>query len=216
MKPIDLDPLPPDLEWLLDAERRAPGLSPAATVRVDVRLDASIAAIGRRPPFWRRRAPLAVTSFVLGLIAGVTLMRLDRRTPLPLALPALDPPGPTVRAPVVARVVPTVVARTAPPTPPPVGIDERDDDLAAERALLDVARTGVARGQPAAALDALERHARRFPRGRLTEERDSLRVQCLVQLGRADDARREAAQFHRRHPNSLLGQAVDAAVRAIP
>ena len=65
MKPIDLDPLAPDLEWLLDAERRAPGLSPAATVRVDVRLDASIAAIGRRPPFWRRRAPLAVTSFVL-------------------------------------------------------------------------------------------------------------------------------------------------------
>jgi hypothetical protein len=156
-----------------------------------------------------------VTSFLLGLIAGATLMRLDRRTPLPLALPSLDPPVPTEHAPVVVRVVSTVVARTA-PIPPRVSIEERDDDLAAERALLDVARTGVARGQPAAAFDALERHARRFPRGRLTEERDSLRVQCLVQLGRADDARREAAQFHRQHPNSLLGQAVDAAVRAVP
>jgi hypothetical protein len=216
MKPSDLEPLPPDLERLLDAERRAPGLSPVATERVGARLDASIAAIGRRPPFWGRRGPLAVTSFVLGLIAGAALMRLDRRTPLPLALPSLDPPVPTMRAPVDARIVPTVVARTAPSTPAPVSIEARDDDLAAERALLDVARTGVARGQPAAALDALERHARRFPRGRLTEERDSLRVQCLVQLGRADDARREAAQFHRRHPNSLLGQAVDAAVRAIP
>jgi hypothetical protein len=213
MKPSDLDPLPLNLERLLDAERRAPSLSPAATERVGARLDASIAATGRRPRFWRRRGPLAVTSFVLGLMAGATLMRLDRRTPLPLALPSLEPPAPTtVRAPVVAPVVPTVVARTAPPSPPPVSIEERDDGLAAERALLDVARTGVARGQSAAALD---RHARRFPRGRLTEERDSLRVQCLVQLGRADDARREAAQFHRRHPNSLLGPAVDAAVRAI-
>lgn len=215
MKPSDLDPLPPDIERLLAAERRAPGLSPVATERVDVRLDASIATIGRRPSFWRRRGALALTSFVLGLIVGATLMRLDRRTPLPLALPSVDPPVPTVRAPLVAPVVPTVVARAATPTPPSVRIDERDDDLAAERALLDVARTGVARGQPAAALDALERHARRFPRGRLTEERDSLRVQCLVQLDRADDARREAAQFHRRHPHSLLGPAVDAAVRAI-
>src|SRR5436190_9413737 len=56
---------------------------------------------------------------------------------------------------------------------------ERDRNLAAERGLIEQARTALARDQGAAAMSALERHARDFPQGELEEERESLRVQAL-------------------------------------
>jgi pimeloyl-ACP methyl ester carboxylesterase len=66
------------------------------------------------------------------------------------------------------------------------------------------------------ALAALERHARRFVRGRLAEERESLRVPTLVMLGRSDEARRAAARFHARFPSSLCAPVVERPVEAIP
>jgi hypothetical protein len=93
---------------------------------------------------------------------------------------------------------------------------ERDRNLAAERGLIEQARTALAREQGAAALAALERHARDFPEGELAEERESLQVQALVALGRFEQARKMAARFHRRFPRSIFGAVVDEALKSIP
>jgi hypothetical protein len=88
----------------------------------------------------------------------------------------------------------------------------RDVDLAAERALLEVARTALARGDHAAALAALDRHGHKFPRGRLGEERESLYVHALAAAGRTDEARTRAQRFREKTPDSILLPSVEAAV----
>ena len=85
--------------------------------------------------------------------------------------------------------------------------------LAAERAIIDVIRTAIARGHTNSALDAIARHARDFPRGRLSEERDGLRVIALARAGRRTEAVAAAERFRRAHPRSVLRPAIDAALQ---
>jgi hypothetical protein len=92
----------------------------------------------------------------------------------------------------------------------------RDTELAAERALLEEARTAVAQGHGAEALDAVERHGRAHPGGRLSEEREALRIRALVAAGRTSEARERAARFKAAFPKSLLLPAVEASVASIP
>jgi len=56
----------------------------------------------------------------------------------------------------------------------------------------------------AGALGVTAEHARRFRNGRLVEEREALRVRSLAGLGRHQEARRAAAEFHARFPHSVL------------
>jgi hypothetical protein len=106
----------------------------------------------------------------------------------------------------------------APPAVAPTGARAAPgiDTAAAERALIDQARNALVRANPEAALRAVREHEQRFPRGALDEERDGLRVQALAAAGRGDEARARAAEFHRRHPGSLLGTSVDRAVAGGP
>ena len=92
---------------------------------------------------------------------------------------------------------------------------ERDTELARERALIETARTAVARKQRDA-IDVLLRHEQQFPRGRLAEERESLLVQALLQSGRLEEARSRGARFRARWPHSFLLPVIDAALRTIP
>jgi hypothetical protein len=125
--------------------------------------------------------------------------------PLADTIPSADPAAPP---PPIASV------RTAPQdTAQPVG---RDVDLAAERAVLEEARTAVAGGQSAAAFAALQRHARTFPRGRLVEEREGLWIQTLIASGRQAEARDRVARFRKSFPRSMLLPGFDAALDPIP
>jgi hypothetical protein len=56
-------------------------------------------------------------------------------------------------------------------------------------------------------------HAQKWPRGYLAEEREVVLIQALVAAGSRQEAEHRAAQFHRTFPKSILGPAVDAAVR---
>jgi hypothetical protein len=85
--------------------------------------------------------------------------------------------------------------------------------LAAERALLDVARAALARGEPSEALAAADRHGHEFPSGVLAEEREAIAIRALVAIGRREEAGTRAAAFERAYPNSLNGRAVRAAVQ---
>jgi outer membrane protein assembly factor BamD (BamD/ComL family) len=91
-----------------------------------------------------------------------------------------------------------------------------DTALAAERVLLETARAALARGQRATAVDALERHAREFPRGRLGEEREGLWIQALVGAGRVDEARERFRRFRKSYPRSMLIPAFEASLAPDP
>ncbi len=93
--------------------------------------------------------------------------------------------------------------------------NDASSTLAAERSLLDQARQALARGEPAAGFAPLDRHAARFPRGILTEEREALAVRLLAALGRNQAATARAESFHRRYPNSLFTPAVNNAIATI-
>jgi TolA-binding protein len=84
-------------------------------------------------------------------------------------------------------------------------------DLSAERAVLDVARTALGRGDAAHALASTEEHAKRFPRGALSEEREAIAVQALAQSGKPSEARARALRFKKDYPESILLPAVLAA-----
>jgi hypothetical protein len=115
-------------------------------------------------------------------------------------------------------VAPPLSSAAGAPSSSTNGVDEasaqaaRDAQLGAERALLDMARTAVARGQGEVAFGPLQRHARNFPHGRMAEERDWLWVQALLLTGRTSEARARAARFRAAYPNSLMIPALDRIV----
>lgn len=144
----------------------------------------------------------------------------------PRALPALTPPvvpGPAVPEPSAAEAgrAPQALVASAAPSPPRASADEdplarHDTSLAAERQLLDTAHRAVASGRSSEALDALQRHAREFPRGRLSEEREGLWIQALISAGKLEEARQRVRRFRSFFPRSMLLPALDAALGAIP
>jgi hypothetical protein len=74
-------------------------------------------------------------------------------------------------------------------------------DTDAEVALISSAQQALER-DPRRALAALDEHARRFARGVLAEEREVLRFDALVALGRIDEARVRARAFVSSFPKS--------------
>ena len=98
------------------------------------------------------------------------------------------------------------------PVPEKLPVPTRDFELADERAAVDMARSALARGEPAQALIALDALAKRLPRGQLAEERESLAVEALMAAGQVEEAKARAAKFRADFPQSMLLPAVDAAL----
>ena len=78
-----------------------------------------------------------------------------------------------------------------------------------ELQLLSRARQSDARGNYAEVLALVAEHERSYPAGRLSEEREVLRVKALVGLARGAEARHAAAKFRRRFPHSVLLPKID-------
>lgn len=167
-------------------------------------------------PLRSRRPPATAAS-----IAPSTV-ELPSAPPSEIATPqapqAALPPGPEAelapaRSPLLEAELaprPRVAEAELAPSPRAARAPSPTDDLAAERALLEVVRAAVARDHPDVALDAIRRHERDFPRGELTEEREGLRVIALVRAGHRDEARARADRFRARWPRSVLLRAIDA------
>lgn len=82
------------------------------------------------------------------------------------------------------------------------------DALAEETRLIRSAHAFVAAGDGARALSLLDEHARRFPAGVLTEEREAERVLALCAAGRTADAKRAGSAFLAARPRSALAPRV--------
>jgi hypothetical protein len=204
--------LPSDVKALLDAERGHAEMPPRAKARLARKLAPSLGAgaVGvKAMSGWK---VLALKGTLLVATAGGAIA-LAERAPrdVPATTSAAAPPPlisvvPRAPAPTIA----TAEVVNAPPAPPVVvkhaakPVVDPIADLEAERTLLDEARAALQQGDPARALDATDRHAARFARGTLTEERWALRVRALARLGRRDDARAAASEMASRFPHSFL------------
>jgi hypothetical protein len=184
------------------------------------------AATSARPPLrtmWSlagQPAAIVTAAFLLGGVGGAGLYAAlappRQRTAYvdrPVAVPEPRPFAvePFNRAP-AAATPDTEIAGPAKARGNPAPIAS---PLAAERELLDRARKALARGDTPDAERALDLHARRHPGGILLEEREALAIKVLVDLGRAEEARRRAGKFKDRYPRSLFGPAVDEAMSTI-
>jgi hypothetical protein len=225
MSDPDKAPLETDVLEIVRAERAIP--EPAADVKA--RMFAAVAArvgppgggggggpTGHAPRAalagWRGAVAVAV-SFGLGFAVRSAFppeprVVIAERVPLSAAPPVpQDEPAPPPSAP--AAPVPTQAPRASASAEP----DNRS--LAGERALLDVARTALANGDPARALQAVARHEKTYPNGLLVEEREALAVKALAAAGRNDEARARGGRFVKRFPNGLMRPAVEGVLQSI-
>ena len=182
----------------------------------------------------RLAAAWLAPAFVAGTLAGVAADRLwmnrtahdpakavsdtsmMRNPSPPAALSALAvTPPPAAPKLQTGEPKPSAIVATEPPEAARSASPAPDATLDAEQRLLDAARTALARGEPAGGIPALQRHATRFPKGQLTEEREALWIRILVAVERDGDATARIASFRRRFPDSLFAPVVDNAAATI-
>ena len=139
-------------------------------------------------------------------------------TPQPEPAPAIVEPS--VPPEVHVAPAPLVFVEPAPSAPPaastasptrPSARARTEDDLVAEVTLLLAAKE---ERDAAAALVLLDRHAREFPQGSLSRERDVLRAERLCTLGRSADARALADRFLDDRATDPLAQRMRRVCRA--
>jgi TolA-binding protein len=81
--------------------------------------------------------------------------------------------------------------------------------LRSERLLLESATAALMRGDNAAAMASLQKHAHQYPRGALSEEREVLWIKVLRAQGNDKAAEQRARDFKRRFPASLQQGAIE-------
>jgi hypothetical protein len=209
-------PLSPEARALLDHEREVPPLPAVVRARAMARaraalvagVDRRVAPVAVRHPRW---AAAAAVICILGVGVGAAAYQVRAYfVPAPEVRP-LPAPVKTI-APAPAPVASAPVEEVAPePAPAPALAKplSRAETAREELRMLRQARAAVAREEYAAALPPIADHARRFKDGRLSEEREALRVKSLAGLGRSEDARRAATAFRARFPRSVLLSAVN-------
>jgi hypothetical protein len=222
-----LESLDPELDVLLDSERRA-GAPGDALERVWSRIGPGVPPGGGRggaggggaPTGWlaSHAAAVAGVAFLAGGAAGAAAYaRLEK--PQPERIVYIEhPPAPAAAIPSVAEpwvLAPRATAAIVPQAAPAVAALS-SGSLAAERMLIESARAELSAGDASHALVLLEEHVHRFAKPQLAEEREALRIQSFVALGRYDEARAVAAKFRAGAPGSLFLPAIEASIGSIP
>lgn len=210
-------PSDPELEALLESGRIIRSVPTAVRARALARARATVsaaatpifAAIPEAPARGRGlRIALAAAVALALAAAGAAASYLIRAPHRPKPPSLIAPPG---IAPVRISVPATPSVPTA--TQAPISVAKLKATLqsatgresyAAELRLLQRAQAAYAERDLARALALAAEHSRRFPNGRLAEEREALRVRSLAASGRGADARRAVAAFARRFPHSVL------------
>ena len=206
------EPLSPEARALLVHEREITPLPAMVRARAVARARAAlVAGVARVDRTVAPRPRWAAAAAVIAIMSvGVGAAAYQFRAYLAPA-PANDRPAAAHPAP--PSIPAAVVGQEGEEAAPAAVVDRptlsRADQARAELRLLRQARAAVAREDYAAALPTLAEHAHRFKDGRLSEEREALRVKALVGLGRTAEGRRAAASFRARFPRSVLLSAVN-------
>jgi TolA-binding protein len=232
-------PLPEDLRNLLDAERELeapmadtrerlldrlgplllvpPGVVPDAADLTDSATAAATKTIAHAG--WRAKVLVPVLSAALGSAGGAATHAYLTRSPssAPAASSALEAKPTEAPTPKAASAAPeqatlpeaTPPAASSGPTPATPPAPSSVGTLRAERLLLESATAALMRGDPTTALGTLQKHARQYPHGALSEEREVLWVKALRAQGNDAAAEKRANDFKRRFPSSLQQGALD-------
>lgn len=225
-------PVSPALSALLSQEKDYAPAPEMIRARLMSRARQAVTTTGMPVPerrlFWpsRRLAYAAGAGFVLvtGMAAAYELFVRPVPAPPPSAAPRTHlakPAQPGLPEPTVPQGLPA----TEEPEVPALSQTESDLPRRAsatknearlrEIRLLVRARQADARRDYATVLSVAAEHERSFPAGRLSEERQVLRVKALVGLGWADEARRVGGDFRRQFPHSVLRQTVNEMLSSI-
>jgi hypothetical protein len=214
------------LESMMTQGRAIPGLPDVVRARALARarvVVASAANVTRGEPALatHRRglwiALAASLALVLGAAGATAALRgwpSTHREPAPAS--NVGPAIPSAAAKPVARSQSPEGASqaTLETKPQPVaGASSGTESYAAELRLLQRAQASYTRENFSGALGLVAEHGRRFPKGRLAEQREALRVRSLSGWGRADEAQRAFSAFAARFPRSVLLQSLRATTR---
>jgi TolA-binding protein len=232
-------PMPEDLRDLLDAERALeapkadtrerllerlapllllpPGGLPDSAVPTDSATAGATKTLAHAG--WRAKVLIPVLSAALGSAGGAaTHAYLTRSTPhAPAPSRKLEATPAQAPAPKAASAAPqqgtgpeaTPAAPNFGPTPATPPPPSSTGTLRGERLLLESATAALLRGDPTTALGTLQKHARQYPHGALSEEREVLWVKALRAQGNEAAAEKRANDFKRRFPSSLQQGALD-------
>lgn len=162
---------------------------------------------------------IAATAIGAGAI-GVLILTTRDQSPVDTTAPA--PTASTSAAPPLPRPTPAAPA-SAPPAPPIVDVPAIPIDLLpstplapssartasssaagpapSELTLLKEAQGALA-NEPARSLDIVAKHERTFPKAEFSEEREVIRIDALMRLGRVEEAHARADGFNARFPAS--------------
>jgi hypothetical protein len=162
---------------------------------------------------WRVVTGLAVGA---GVVAALTIMALQPGAQV--ATPAASTQQPPASAPSAKDEI-SAAAPDLTETSPEKGSSpgakaaaqppsQRSDSLAREVALLSRATAQLRAGQAAKALNALDEHERKFPRGALSEDRRAAKAQALCLLGRVTQGRAELAHLPPQSPGAARASQV--------
>jgi len=223
----------PELADLFRAARK-PETLPSA---IDARQLAKLTALGALPAAPLSKAlPWLLAGGTVVLAGALALVTQGEKAPRPAPSPpsatsaaAAVHPGSTAEAPPesptpseaerqfppvpapAVSAMPAVPARAARPVPaeaPSVS----GDALAGEAKLLNEAHAVMA-SDPDRALAIAGEHAKRYPRGQLAAERELIRVQALVKLGRTAEAEARARALRKSTPSSIYGERLDTILK---
>jgi hypothetical protein len=230
-KPPRHSGLTPEVSALLAHERVPPPVDADVRQRVLTRaheasLQPSPPHAASHPPRAPLSRPLVATIAGVAAFAGVVAWLALRERPSDDR-----PPPPAITPPVTAGPAPTPspsLANEPEPSPSSLpiltpetlgpgvrpAVSSRSGDALDELSLLGRARRADSRGDYAEVLSLVAEHTQKYLHGRLSEEREVLRVKALVGLGRTEQARSAAARFRRQFPRSVLLERVDAMVPA--
>jgi hypothetical protein len=216
-----------EVEAVMEQGRRIPPAPDVVRARLLARARAAFAAseaspnpgaVLSTPTAWRGRRIAVAASVLLVFVAAAAAAAFHARVasaPETTRTPPLVPDPPAVRASA------TSAPRTQPSEPVSSTRTQRprrsitpQESYAAELQLLQRAQSEYASHDFSNALVLLAEHGRRFPKGRLAEEREALRVRSLARAGRGDEARRALAAFANRFQHSAFLPRLQAAARS--
>jgi hypothetical protein len=187
----------------------------AAATRVAEAATAKLTAATGATTIWPWVSVGVLGLVVAGAVVGPRLWRGTAAAPPPVieSVTAPQPPPPPV-----APAQPSAVVEPAAGG----GVSSRTRravpagaELSEQIALVDAARAALRAGAGDRALEMLRRYQDKFPNGSFRPEATALKVEVLMKVGRAKEARALAARFVADHRGSLLAARV-AEVAGLP
>lgn len=155
---------------------------------------------------WQKVASMAIG---IGLVAAGAAYWLTRAPGEPAVSYASPSNAVTVAAPQVAPSPEVEESAAEPEAPRATAVpsalvvpQRKAENLTEELAILSKAASELRAGRAGVALRLLDEHRRKFPAGRLVEERRAARVQALCALGNRAEAEAELARLVRTSPRS--------------